>query len=357
MVNARGTILANASFARVKLILASNAGVIISTRAIEAGAKVSAFTAMHARIANAAFRRCFALFAVGAARANAEVVLEQVNASSIIAAWFLNSARFHLFLATQTSPALFANTFEGADTIFAHATIQAWRKFTIVNICFTFSASISLTAHARIFIVQVNATLGANRIAWIAQAFVNFSLALQSNIARTTFAHESIQLIDARGAILAWVAFAVVYWMLAIFAGESWLTIAIVAIDQINAGAFICTWIGAAIAYVNITAGAGPSWITNAFVAEEAIDASTVAAWFRQAQVNFVVASFSSEAWRACAAKVIHQICAVGAQKTRILSTIVDIRFAQLALPSCQAFAFESSLLQSYKQTNKNTQY
>jgi hypothetical protein len=86
--------------------------------------------------------------------------------------------------------------------------------------------------------------------------------------------------------------------------------------------------------------------MTNALVFVQSIDASSVLAWLREAQVNFLLATLSGKSWRALTSEVVDQICAVCSQKTRIFSAIVCVDFTGLALPAWLTVALESSLLE-----------
>lgn len=223
---------------------------------------------MHARAADTAFRCRFALFAVCAARAHAEIVLKQVDASCIVLARMLHRTRLNFLFALFARPAIFANAFKRSDTVDAFPTIQTWFIFAVIDVSLAVGTRETFTAITREFIVQIQATFSANRVARIDQAFINFGFTLQSNISWSAFADESVDLINTSCPILAWLALAIVNCVLTILASVARLTVARVSIDQINTAAFICARIFGTIIDIDVTIAASPSGIANAFIIE-----------------------------------------------------------------------------------------
>lgn len=268
VVNARGAILANASITCIELVLATDARVVVGTRTIQAGAVVSAFAAVHARTADAAFGCCFALFAVGATRTHAEVVFEQIDTRCVILARMLHRARFDFLLALLARPAIFADALVRADAIDAFAAIQARLILAVVDVRLTVDTRESFTTVAGKLVVQIEAAFGADGVARIDQALIDFGFALQSNETRSTFTNESIDFIDTRRAILTRLALAIVNGVLAILAGVARLTVARVSIDQVNASAFIRARIFGAIVDIDVAVVARPAGVADALVVE-----------------------------------------------------------------------------------------
>lgn len=260
---------------------------------------------MHARAADTAFRCRFTLFAVGATRAHAEIVLKQVDASCIVLARMLHRTRFNLLFALFARPAIFTNAFIRSDTVDALSTIQTRFIFAVIDVGLAVGTRESFTTITRKFIVQVQTTFGANRVARINQAFINFGFTLQSNISWTAFADKSIDFIDTSGPILAWLTLAIVNCVLTILSGVARLTVARVSIDQINTAAFICAWIFGTIINIDVTIAASPAGIANAFIIEQTVDARTMTTWFRQTQIDLLVTAFAGEARWARATEII----------------------------------------------------
>lgn len=211
-VNARSTILTNASFACIELILATNARIIIRTCTVQARTEITAQSIVHAWIANATFRCRFALFAIRSAGAHTEIVFKQIDTLGIILT-LIHRTEFNFLFAIIAGPSIFANAFirSGAIDTF---TIHAWLIFAIVDIGFACGSRIASSTFAHKFIVQIDATFSAHWITWIAQAFIDFGFTLKTDIAWTTFAHETVDFIDTSAGVLAWVRFAIVDHML-----------------------------------------------------------------------------------------------------------------------------------------------
>lgn len=72
VVDARRSVLARVSLAGVELVLAADSVVIARARAVQSGSEVLTSTAVHARIADATFRRGLALFSVRSGRTTKE---------------------------------------------------------------------------------------------------------------------------------------------------------------------------------------------------------------------------------------------------------------------------------------------
>lgn len=180
----------------------------------------------------------------------------------------LHPTRFNFLFALIARPSLLAHAFIRTDAIDTFAAVQTWFIFAVVDVGLAVGARESFTTFAREFIVQIQAAFGANRVARINQAFVDFGFALQSNEPWSAFADKSIDFIDAGGSVLAWLALTIVDGVLTIFAGVAWLTVAGVSIDQVDAAAIIRAWIFGTIIDVNVALVASPTRIANAFIIE-----------------------------------------------------------------------------------------
>ena len=163
---ARSTILTNTSLARIELILATNARIIIRTRTIQARPEITAQSIVHAWRADAPFRCGFALFAIGAAWAHTEIVLEQIDAFGIILT-LIHRTEFNFLFAIIAGPSILAHAFIRSGAIDAF-TIHAWLIFAVIGVGFACGTRITGTAFAHKFIVQIDATFGAHWITWIA---------------------------------------------------------------------------------------------------------------------------------------------------------------------------------------------
>lgn len=163
-------------------------------------------------------------------------------------------------------------------------------------------------------VVEIHAAIGAGRAARVAEAFIDLRLALQPDVAGSTFADESLQLIQARGAVLARIGRAVIDRMLALLAGITRLASAGIIANLVNALAIIPAWFRGALVDVGLASCAGPSRVADAFVTEELVYADSVQTRIARAQVDLFMAAFAGESRRAIASKVGDQISAVGAE-------------------------------------------
>lgn len=347
VINALGSVLANVRFARIKLILTSDARKVRCTRAIQTRSKVPALAAMHTRIANATFRCCFALLAIGATGAHTEIVLEQINACRIVLAWSLHGARLHLTFATRSRPTDRARALKTANAITANTIVQARIVFTVVHIDLASIARIPVATNTLEPIVQIHAALRSNRTARIEQALIDFRLALQANIARSTFAYVTVDLIHARSAIQTRCTHTIVDRVLALLARVSGFAVAPELVHTVNASTVILARIICAIVDIPIAITTRPARCADALIGEQPIHARAMFARLRQAQIDLLLAPFACKAGRTCATEIVHQIGTIRTQQARLLRTIVNVFVAHLSLPAGQTFTFEAALLQS----------
>lgn len=106
--------------------------------------------------------------------------------------------------------------------------------------------------------------------------------------------------------------------------------------------------IGLTIIDINLAIFPSPSGFAHTLVVEQLVNANTVLARTLRAQIDLVLASFSSETGRARAAEVVHQVGTVCSQKTRFFSAVVHVNIANLAFPTWKTLAHESTLFESY---------
>ena len=84
VVDASGAVLADAGGAGVKFVLTTDADVIRIAGAVETRAEIAALAVVHARIADAAVGGRLATFSVGAGRASAEEIAQQIDAIGVV---------------------------------------------------------------------------------------------------------------------------------------------------------------------------------------------------------------------------------------------------------------------------------
>lgn len=197
-------------------------------------------------------------------------------------------------------------------------------------------------------VVEIHAAIGADRTARIAEALVDLRLALQPDVAGSAFADESLQLVQARGAVLARFGRAVVDRVLAVLAGITGLAGAGIIANLIDALAVIFARSRGALVDVGLASRAGPSRMADALVAEELVHADPVQARIARAQVDLFVATFAGESGRTVAGEVVDQIGAVGAEQAGSLGAVVGVDLAALTFPSWQAVALVATLLKGH---------
>lgn len=286
------------------------------------------------------------MFSIGSAWADAEEVLEEIDAGGVVLARLLDRAHGHLLFAAFASPSVGARALVGPDAIGAHASVEAGRSLAVIDVVLAGLAVVSVATDARELVVQVQTALGSSWVAWVVQALIDLGFALKTNESRSTLACESIKLIDTRGSILARVACTIVDGVLAILSGVASFAGARVAVDRVVASSVVLAGVDRTVVDVLVAGLAAPSGIADALVVEESVDANSVLARLGHAQIDFLLASLSGEAWRAGADKIVDEVSAVGAQQARILSAVVGVDLALLAFPAWRAVALESSLLQ-----------
>lgn len=163
-------------------------------------------------------------------------------------------------------------------------------------------------------VVEIHAAIGTNRTARVAEALIDLRLALQPDVAGSTFADESLQLIQARGAVLARIRCAVIDRMLALLAGVTRLASAGIIANLVNALAVISARFRGALIDVGLASCAGPSRMADAVMTEELVHADSVQTRIARAQVYLLMAAFASESGRTITGEVGDQISAVGAE-------------------------------------------
>ena len=84
VVDASGAVLADAGGAGVEFVLTTDADVIRIAGAVETRAEIAALAVVHARIADAAVGGRLATFSVGAGRASAEEIAQQIDAIGVV---------------------------------------------------------------------------------------------------------------------------------------------------------------------------------------------------------------------------------------------------------------------------------
>lgn len=106
--------------------------------------------------------------------------------------------------------------------------------------------------------------------------FVDLGFALKSDETGSTFAKETFELIDTRGAILARIRGTIIDCMLTLFASVSWLAGTSIVIDLIETLSVVTTRFARTFIDVNFASSTGPSWMTDTFVAEQFVNAYAI---------------------------------------------------------------------------------
>lgn len=232
---------------------------------------------MHARISNAAFWRRFALLAVGAGRADTEVVQEQIHASGVVLARSI-LAHANVILAMYATPSLRAHALETTDFVSTCRAVQARIGCAVVYVGLAGWSSVAFATVTNEGVVEIYAAIGTNWIARIALAFVDFRLALQPDEARSASADEALQLVYACSSVLTRIRRAVINRMLALLACVTRLARANIVVDLINTLTIISAWSGCTLVDVSLAGRTRPSRMADALVTEELVHANSVQA-------------------------------------------------------------------------------
>ena len=136
--------------------------------------------------------------------------------------------------------------------------------------------------------------------------------------------------------------------VLALLARETWLTDTGVPIHLINTGTTIVTRIDGTIINVDITVRPSPTWFTGALIAEEPVNADAPDTRIAGTQVHLLLTSLTGKSIGTLAGEVMHQICTVATQQAGLFGTVINIDFAESALPAIWTLAGEPTLRQSF---------
>lgn len=113
--------------------------------------------------------------------------MKQINAGGIVLTGFILTGA-NVDFTSDAGPSFFTSTFKTTDFIFTTCSIETRIRSTIVDVCFASKSCETFSAMTNKLIVQVDATLGTNGTARIAQALVDFGFALKTNETRSTLA-------------------------------------------------------------------------------------------------------------------------------------------------------------------------
>lgn len=220
VVDASGSVLADAGGASVEFVLTAHTDVIVIAAAVQPRTEVTALAVVHARVADAAVGCRFAAFAIRTGRTGTEEVSEQVDAVGVVQARLI-VAEAHVDLATLTRPSSRTRAFEVVDEFGADASVKTRRRLALVDVRLAQIARETWTALAPVFINLVEAAVGAHRVAGVVQALVDVNFALDAEETRAALAHEAFEAVGAAAAVTARLGGAVVDLVLTCFTGET----------------------------------------------------------------------------------------------------------------------------------------
>lgn len=132
----------------------------------------------------------------------------------------------------------------------------------------THFSSESRVTHTLEGIVQIYAPFSATRVTWTANALIYFSFTLQTHIARSALARETVDEIETRATILTRLHFAGIDGVLALGTSVAWFALALESVNLVDALSTICTRTAAALVDVDIARRPSPAWIADAGVVE-----------------------------------------------------------------------------------------
>ena len=135
--------------------------------------------------------------------------------------------------------------------------------------------------------------------------------------------------------------------MLTTLASVARLADAGVAVDIVSAESIVLTRIAGAVINIDVAVQPSPSWLADTLVSEQLVHAFSPDAGVGITEVHLLLTSLASKASGTVAAEVVDQVSAVGAQKTGLLQTVVNIILAVSSLPSFCALTSVASLEQS----------
>lgn len=257
-------------------------------------------------------------------------------------------AHADVYLTVSPGPSLRTYALETANLVYAYRIVQARIGLTVIDVDLARCAGIAFAAMADESVVEIHAAIRADRTARVADTLIDFRLALQPVITGSTFADESLQLIQARGAVLARIGRAVIDRVLALLAGITRLASTSIIANLVNALTVISAWSRGALIDVGLASRAGPSRMADAFVTEELIHTDPVQTRIARAQVNLFVATFAGKSGRTITDEIGDQISAVGTEQAGSLGAIVGVDLAALTFPSWQTIALVTPLLKGH---------
>ena len=215
-------------------------------------------------------------------------------------------AHSNVHLTLDTSPSFAAHAFEPTNLIPARGAVQARIRRAVVDVDLTRDASVTLATVADERVIQIDATVSADRAARITETVVQRSLALESHKAGSALAGEPFQLIHAGSSVLAGLRRAIVDRMLTLLACVPWFTGTSVPVYLVDALAVVLARFASALVNVRLAGSSSPSRMTDALVAEQIVHAYPVQTRIPRAQVYLLVAPFARESRRAVAVEVSH---------------------------------------------------
>lgn len=206
---------------------------------------------------------------------HAEVVHEQVHANGVVLARSI-LAHADIHLTVHPAPSFRAYALETTHFISTRCAVQTRIRRAIVYVDFTGRSGVAFATVANEGVVEIYATIGADRIARIAQTLVNLCLALQPDEAGSAPTDEALQLVYACGSVLARIRRAIIDRVLALLACVTGLASAGIVIDLVDALAVVSAWFRRALVDVRLAGCTGPSRMADALVAKELVHADSV---------------------------------------------------------------------------------
>lgn len=206
----------------------------------------------------------------------------------------------------DTGPSFAAHAFEPTNLVPARGAIQTRVRRAVVDVDLTRDTGVTFATVADERVIQIDATVSADRAARITETVVQRSFALESHKAGSALAGESFQLIHAGPPVLAGLRRAIVDRVLTLLACVPWFAGTSVPVYLVDALAVVLARFAGALVDVRLAGSSSPSRMTDALVAEQIINAYPVQTRIPRAQVYLLVTPFARESRRAVAAEVSH---------------------------------------------------
>lgn len=149
-----------------------------------------ALCSIHARVADTSVGSDLASLSVRARGADAKVVLEEVDTSSIIQTW-IRLASSDVLLAQFPFPSGGTDAAEIIDLVHALSIVEARVRLAFIDLDLTELARVAWVALAFVHAIEVEALNRANGVTGVAAAFVGRHVARQSHESGAALAQES----------------------------------------------------------------------------------------------------------------------------------------------------------------------